>query len=155
MQIEIIRQQAKKLANLATSLEAGPKLSRRRLRLAAECEERADDVARMLSDRRDFEERLALNHAQTLGWPLVQSAPVSRGARCSQVPPRCTAGFKAAARHCSNSSNWCRSRSCSEISSHRRADRVRLPSPERRSSFCPPKAMQWTAVPGLLCRKLQ
>lgn len=67
-QVEIIRQQAKTLANLATSFETGPKISRRLLRVAAECEQLADDVARLLRDQRDLEERLVLNHrAQLLG----------------------------------------------------------------------------------------
>ena len=67
-QAEVIRQHARALANLATSLEAGPKLSRQLLRVAAECEQLAEDMARSLRDQRDLEERLVLNHrAQMLG----------------------------------------------------------------------------------------
>ena len=67
-QVEIMRQQAKTLANLATSFEARPKLSRRLLRAAEECEQLADDMARLLRYQRDLEERLVLNHrAQFLG----------------------------------------------------------------------------------------
>ena len=67
-QAEIIREHAKALATIATLFESGPKLSQRLLRLAAECEQLADDMARTLSERRDWEQRVVPHHrVQMLG----------------------------------------------------------------------------------------